>query len=273
MARKYKISVKHYLNKKTVKPCLVDGVEKYPIYYYITFMRRTIHKPSLIDQFFSEAEFEKYSNDWLGGLLKSERNEIEKIGNIFLEDYENDCINKKLKFLSNRGFTSKDEFINDFNSYVEFYSKCILDFLEDYIKTQTNLEFTRRLKSFLDFSMIDEDIIINTWNYINRNLESPKDHIFFIKNLNGDLLKLYYIYLKYYYDENQHFYFELCDWRNDKNEVINEFVNITMKKNPLDDLFDGFSVNINENDVRNILTPVLNEILTPEYQINKHLNN
>lgn len=271
MARKYKISVKHYLNKKTVKPLIVDGVEKYPIYYYITFMRRTIHKPSLMDQYFSEAEFEEYKG--FSSILETERNEIEKIGNIFLEDYENDRINKKLKFLSNRGFTSKDEFINDFNSYVEFYGKCILDILESYIKERIDFEFTRRLKSFLDFSMIDEDIIINTWNYINCNLESPKDHIFFVKNLDGDLLKLYYIYLKDYYDETQHFYYQLCDWRNDKSKVINEFINVTMKKNPLDNLLDGFSISINENDIKNILTPILNEILTPEYQINKHINN
>lgn len=136
-----KISVKYYLNKN-VNPVYIgrERVEAYPLYYYITVRRKTIHKPSDILIYLpigtnletgELAEADKIgvraSVDMWGGMervlecIKQESERVIGIVDIFEKDYEAKSVKSAYRMLSNRSFNSKDEYTNDLNAYIEFY--------------------------------------------------------------------------------------------------------------------------------------------------------
>lgn len=124
-----KISIKHYLNKnvkpyKAINPQSGEEVEKYPLYYYITVRRKTIHKPSRIDVYLTEEELELYRstegeniNTW----IRNEESEILGIVKMYEEDVESNSVKSVLRLLSSRGFNSKDEYTNNLNAYIDYY--------------------------------------------------------------------------------------------------------------------------------------------------------
>lgn len=131
-----KISVKYYLNKK-VKPQKIrdlrlgEFVEGYPLYYYITIRRKTIHKPSRLNIFLSEEMFEggvsrvEFGDELLEAAINYEINLIKGICSIYEQDYERGEVKTAYRALGDRGFASKDEYTNDLNAYIEFYATSI----------------------------------------------------------------------------------------------------------------------------------------------------
>lgn len=134
-----KISVKYYLNKG-VKPIIstnISGeqIELYPIYYYITIRRKTIHKPSRLKFYVAEQSFLEeityyQRNPYIdlfpaGKALKEmidyEANLIKGIAEIFEKDYTEGNVKVAYQNLAQRGFKSKDEYTNNLNAYIEFY--------------------------------------------------------------------------------------------------------------------------------------------------------
>lgn len=144
-----KISVKHYLNKK-VKPSYEfhkDGlIEAYRLYYYITVRRKTIHKPSIIGIDMTEDVFEgrewndnrrvQYGCMELNDLLNAESDLIKSIVGLYEREYEEGKVKTAYRGLADRKFASKDEYINDLNAYIDFYSKSVLELISsEAIKT------------------------------------------------------------------------------------------------------------------------------------------
>lgn len=154
-----KISVKYYLNKG-VKPILEKSlggelVELYPLYYYITVRRKTIHKPSKLKFYLTEQSFldgvvvtdkrvpyiELFpTGKELQDMIDYETNLIKGI----VEIYEKDCTEGSVKVayqsLAQRGFNSKDEYTNNLNAYIEFYTEPI-----KYLAYRNALEISRGL--------------------------------------------------------------------------------------------------------------------------------
>lgn len=137
-----KISVKYYLNKgvKPIQQKSLGGelVELYPLYYYITIRRKTIHKPSKLKFYLSEASFidgmavqdkrvpyiELSPNGkQLQGMLDYETNLIKGIAEIYEKDYTEGNVKVAYQNLAQRGFNSKDAYTNNLNAYIEFYTE------------------------------------------------------------------------------------------------------------------------------------------------------
>jgi len=296
MERKPKISVTHYLNKK-VKP-IEDGVINdsgifeptgelmYPIYYYITIKRKTIHKPSKFEHYITEKEFENRNITFadIGSLNEAIRNEIRIISKtceLFLSDYDKNRVNNDIQALSNRGFNAKDEFINGLNSYIEFYTSSISDCIEKYTNREIERFLFSKMANFLDLSMFENKRLKFDFG----KYAVITDSLFFEKNLTGDTLGLFYMNEIIYsaqmgidvsinnkYGGN----FPIIEWF--KGDLKSTVSKILLNEK---DLFKGVVVdlqaikqklNIDENYIKEKFIPLLDEILTPEYQIKNRFN-
>ncbi len=274
-----KISVKHYLNKK-VKPNFEnDGVTpEYPIYYYITVNRKTIHKPSNIIDIYSEDMFSK-GCDIMGvgnlhDLIRRESNMIAKICEIFISDYDNKCVKTEYQTLFSRGFTSKDEFINGLNSYISYYSQSIYSICIEYTRDKINRYLTQKIENCFDTSMLETSNTFGT-PPINRyrglgvsvsteNMSSSKRLEFLTKNLDDQHLTLYHIErwlheclaqtnMKYGYD------LPLIEWIN--GDLQNDVYSIISKKtkSPLQ--------RPTKDHYTNTIIPIIDNICSLESQI------
>lgn len=137
-----KISIKYYLNKN-VKPQIqkfdvgendkkyFEEVELYPLYYYITTRRKTIHKPSRISLYVSERNL-KYRIHWMygehfGDIMDYEAYLITKIVELFDKDYTEGNVKTAFQRITNKSFNSKDDYTNNLNAYIEFYMEAVRD--------------------------------------------------------------------------------------------------------------------------------------------------
>lgn len=181
---KPKINIKHYLNKKLKSGNPEDG---YSVYYYITIKRRTILKPSIIG-IVKEADFEsgKYNEE-----TEKERNLIKKVAEKYLDDLDNNRVNLQIKDFADRGFNSKDEFVNGLNSYISYYyDKDIISILKDHQKKEIIKAIIRKFEETFDFSPLkdwDKGLIINAF----RQIDNTTRDLFYLKNLKGDDLAIY----------------------------------------------------------------------------------
>jgi hypothetical protein len=284
MEKSPKISVMHYLNKK-VKPMLTTYLDSgrqilaYPIYYYITIKRKTIHKPSNIGDYCSENDFNGNNNPVITD-MKNEVKTITKICELFLSDYERGKGNTQIKLLSNRGFTAKDEFINGLNSYIEYYSTSITFPLDEYIDNKADKYLFEKVLNVLDLSMIDNQIF--SFKFGKDVYGYEKKCKFYEKNLDNNLLGLFLLYdILYCAERSKENYkqkyggnFPIIEWfTGDLKTEIKKIVLKELNNNnfPLNWVQVNRKLNIDENHINEKFIKLLDEILTPEYQIKNKL--
>lgn len=158
-----KISVAYYLNKK-VRPKFVmseDGeveLPAFPLYLYLTTRRKTVHKPSAINMYLveplsdfweiTEANETKFYRVAL--MMRYEREMLIGIAEIYDKDFENNQVKTAYRQISSRGFNAKDEYINDLNAYIEFYTEKISDLTARSEKGTTEALFTGKDKEIRD---------------------------------------------------------------------------------------------------------------------------
>lgn len=259
-----KISVKHYLNKKVQPRIDPDtSITTYPIYYYITASRKTIHKPSQYGIFVSEDEFQQISSDVdnsnsLNMILTAESKLVTKICECFFEDYNNDTVKTDLSIKSKRGYTSKDDIVNGINMYIEYYSQSIVSMIETWFETSRSYYFAKKLTDFFDLTMFD-----NSTKGISLNVRfseiNEKTVLFYKQNTTDKLYKLHLLCL-FLYACDEIIYSDLMglhiiDWthgnlRNElfdmynRKEVRDFFTelagNVKLSKNDINDLFVSF---------------------------------
>jgi len=288
MERKPKISITHYLNKK-VKPAPKDEAEfysesedkeylpEYPIYYYITIKRKTIHKPSKISQFLPENLFDKNievnGGSLLQDLMKAERNIITKISEIFLTDYEAGKVEGRYCYLFRRGFSAKDEFINGLNSYIEFYTQSLFSLVHRYKTSGVNKYILEKLGKNIDTSMFnpagDKLNILLDYQTINPRTETE----FLKKNVSADLLNAHFLSLylyeclavtniKYGYD------LPLIEWiKGDlKNDILTQ---AESRKERLKQFCGDFG--FNKTYFEQYFEPIINKVISIEWQENEKI--
>lgn len=153
-----KITVKHYLNKR-LKP-EIDGNRKYyPLYVSITVNQRNIRKRSAIYLTdFTEKEFEnKKSEAYLpfADRLDYEINLLKHITEKFVDDYNNNRLNKDIiSHWFNRN-KSKDKFINLLNIYIDYYSHSMFNSIEYSLKLLIREEIFVKLQNVFIFDKMD----------------------------------------------------------------------------------------------------------------------
>lgn len=276
MARTYKISVAYYLNKR-FKPIIdTKGVEKYPLYYYITIRRRTINKPFDIGDekeeplYLSEKEFDQFNKSVSA---QNASTTIIKICEIFIKDHENNNINNTLKLIAKRGFNSKDEFTNALNSYIAFYSQQISDLLAEYAKQITCNELAETLKRNLEFSAVTDNTIKTIATNILETINgepAPNNIKAISQNIDGTALAIYYFseVLQNYDGITPLFY--LYEWQTP--EVKTAIVNKILTDKTIEKQTHAKQrLNLTRPNIEKILLPVLDEILSPQYQLNERL--
>ena len=137
-----KISIKYYLNKN-VRPQFTrvdvgandkhyyENVPLYPLYYYITTRRKTIHKPSRIELYASERNLKDRVHftcgEFFGDMMDYEAYLITKIVELFDKDYTEGNVKTAYKGITNKSFNSKDDYTNNLNAYIEFYMEAVED--------------------------------------------------------------------------------------------------------------------------------------------------
>lgn len=118
-----KISVTHYLNKR-VKPVMEESplegeegvmLENYPLYYYVTIRRRTIHRASITELMLSERD----SIESIRGVQK-EAETIKSICAMYLNDLERNKVDKDI--IENINPKTKDRFVAELNAYIKYWT-------------------------------------------------------------------------------------------------------------------------------------------------------
>ncbi|MFI3304798.1 MAG: hypothetical protein SNF68_08675 [Rikenellaceae bacterium] len=280
-----KISVKHYLNKK-VNPILLPGdteCKMYPIYYYITANRKTIHKPSKTGLFVTEIEFEQKKctdgrNIYFEELLNAEVRTITKICTIFFNDYDNNKVEKRYRYLFERGFSSKDDIVNGINMYIEFYSKSLSSLATKYFDTISNDYITQKATSSFDISMFGNNpdavkLSITFGDYPDASFVDVTQ--FYSQNTNSEILNIYYLkmFLFYCYGESQKKYgvdLPLIEWI--AGDLENDLIDFLNKKDIRDNLREIFGTfEITTNFYKTNLVPIINELCKLETQLKYNL--
>lgn len=275
-----KISVKHYLNKK-VKPIIENEnsteEKKYPIYFYITINRKTIHKPSIIVKYFTESEFEdsNFSDNKIGSLREFLRNEVQTITAIcekFSIEYENGKTNDVVRYLTKRGFEAKDEFINGLNSYIAFYSQSIGYYLHLYTEQQIKNCLFEKLEKTFDLSMFD-----CPQKMVNFSLNTDKDDdymTFYENNLDRKTLKLYCFReilseLEFLKGGIYGYGLTLIEWINGTaQDYISENINSPQLEGRLETMNDmRICLKIDKIYFESDIKQIISEIISPNYQI------
>jgi len=285
-----KISVKHYLNKKikaSEEPFFGDEPE-YPVYYYITVNRKTIHKPSHIHVYLSDKLFETGVTPFGIGtntneLMKTEARMITKACELFLEDHEAGRVEKRYRLLFRRGFAAKDEFINGLNSYIEFYTQSLYYLVSDYARKEIGEYFREKILSAFDVSMIesrklyDNDSAAKMPDGLFGPLIGEEERNFYSKNLDADRLNLYYLekYLhtclastniKYGYD------LPLVEWLyGDLKKTILDTLANKEKAGKLKQLYGDFG--FNKKYFEQHFEPIINKVVTLDCQMGLYVPN
>lgn len=174
-----KITVKHYINKQLGPIIDEDSKEKtYPLYVSITVMSKNIRRRSRNEILLTENEFIE-PNDNLRNHLRYEKNILTRIVNLYLEDYHSNKVNDLLKYVfGNKGYSSKDPFLNNLNSYVDYYSFSVLVAIKSHIRQETEKVIYNKISNCLSindqveirrvFSFIDYPLL--KWDFIHNNL-------------------------------------------------------------------------------------------------------
>lgn len=118
-----KISVTHYLNKR-VKPVIEEStligeegvmIERYPLYYYITIRRRTIHRASVLSMLLSERDNLEDIRE-----IQKEAQVIKDICAMYLSDLDRGEVNEEV---ANRTeISAKDRFTGELNAYIRHWA-------------------------------------------------------------------------------------------------------------------------------------------------------
>lgn len=277
---KPKINIKHYLNKKLKSGNPDDG---YSVYYYITIKRRTILKPSIIG-IVKEADFEsgKYNE-----ATEKERNLIKKVAEKYLDDLDNNRVNLQIKDLVDRGFNSKDEFVNGLNSYISYYyDKDIISILKEHQQKEIIKAIIRKLETTFDLSPLkdwDKGLIINTF----RQIDNTTRDLFYLKNLQGDNLGFYCLTKNLEEYTNQRDIINkdlstreyLTQLQNSGNKTLSIIEYMTELRDILPKiLLENYTLltdkefrqitkdlRINSNYIRDRFLPIIDRIIKPEY--------
>lgn len=271
-----KITVKHYLNKRIKEddePLFCEP-PAYPIYYYITVNRRTINKPSGLALSLDDKTFEKGGIfPGVGNLkevIKNERDIITKICELFITDYESGNVKTSYRYISSRGFTAKDEFINGLNSYIAFYTQSLFDLVYNYYDQEIPNYLISKLESSLGLSKFDYKYSLLKINITLGSLSSNRMIMFYKTNLDQEHFNLYFTArclhsclgsssMQYGYD------LPLIEWTNgDLKSLI--FKTLSKKNNTAqEDLFKAQEFNKDFFD--SYITPIIDKVCDVNNQV------
>lgn len=266
-----KITVKHFLNTRANPVKDEKGNDTYPVFIMVIYDRMTIRKQSFIikPSRLSEIDFNNktYSKTTKKG-LEYETKLINKIVEKFKNDTENKTIIKDfLNFNSRYSYTSTNENLNVFNSYINFYMFYFCDVLYKHIYDFTDNEISKKLSNSFDFTD-NEDIK----NEIIENLKdsdlfaSYPRSTFLFNNVSENGKKLLFLELCYnrFADQREKktgsFDIPLCEWLFEFSTLIKEYQKYVLNNDEI--ISESKKLNIDlENEVKNYQQKELENIL------------
>ena len=179
-----KITVKHYLNTK-LKPEIDEDYISYPLYVSITVNSKNIKRRSSGHLFYLAKE--ELENENTINLINYEKNLLTRIIQVFIKDWDNKTVNKEyLYFFSNKGYNSKDDFINSLNSYIDFYKYSIFGAVSKYCEDKIDDEIYKKIADCLKS---DANDIKRVFSY-NPYIAGFKIEKFLLDNLSNDGIEL-----------------------------------------------------------------------------------
>lgn len=265
-----KISVTHFLNKKIKREITVRDtiIFEYGVYYYITIKRRTILKPSAIKHYALELEFE---NKIYEEYFEKEKKIITSICELYLNDWEENKVNHDIKDLANREFKAKDDFTNGLNSYISYYyDKNIIELLENYQKPIIKDALLKKIEEIIDYSMFDNWDIERIIKAFQQTTPSKKD-IFYINNLEKDTLAIFILIDRLAQKmAAREFHLSIMEYKTELRGIIQTLIipqvksfdyGVEIYKKKIEPL------GIDENYIKLMFVPIIDKIITPEYQL------
>lgn len=154
MTKQSKITVKHYLNTR-LKPEIEDELKIYPLYLSITYDRMNIRTPSHINNglYTAISETDFIRNKIEKKILFKMNYEIDLIKRcveIFQSDEHTKQIKKNYHLLySLKNYRSKNERLNIFNSYIDFWTHSVYEVVSDFLYNEIKTAVTEVIKSDL----------------------------------------------------------------------------------------------------------------------------
>lgn len=190
-----KISVTHYPNLR-VKPDIVEleeeVLELYPVYYYITIKRRTIHRVSITGIGVEKPEdMSRYQE------IEDETKIIKGICQMYLDDLENNRVNQDI--IGDINPKTKDRFVAELNAYIKYWTDSVASELWCLVHYGIKLSIEEKMSSVLNWEGLSEEeqmrmtisVELNVGDFLERG-----DYIFLENNTEGedkDLLYAWYL--------------------------------------------------------------------------------
>lgn len=186
-----KISVTHYPNLR-VKPDIVEleeeVLELYPVYYYITIKRRTIHRVSLTGIGVEKPEDIERCEE-----LKAEARIIKGVCKMYLDDLDNNSVNQDI--IEDINPKTKDRFVAELNAYIKYWTDSVAIDLWKIFHSRVKYSIVEKMESVLTWRGLSEEeqmrmtisIGLNVGEFLERG-----DYIFLENNTEGEDRELLY---------------------------------------------------------------------------------
>ena len=183
-----KITVKHYLNKN-LKSRYESKASYYPIYVSIIVNSKNIKRKSNI--FDSASEKDLKINKNIISEINYEKGLFERIIQLFIRDVENNNVNKKYLYVfSGKGYNSKDDFINQMNSYLDFYSCSIFTAIAKFCDNEINNEIYAKLAGAFNLDLEETKRVFAYKAIFENRLNITYTKNFLLKNISASGIEL-----------------------------------------------------------------------------------
>ncbi|PDS23552.1 hypothetical protein [Flavobacterium branchiophilum] len=265
MAKQSKITVKHYLNDR-LKPEIENGVEKYPVFCMIIFNRHTIRRKSItflklsINEFENKAYQGKYKKQ-IDLSLKYEIDIFNRIVEKFAIDLDKKNVsNKFLNFDSRYTYTSKNNELNQLNSYLNYYLSNIKEALSRYVYNENVIfEFKEKLEKVFNFgtkSEIKQDIIelLGNAEIFASDWDFDENVMFLKNNISEKSMEL--VFLTFCFEQFENYYetkitgfwcVPIFEWIFNYNETAKNYINFTKSNTKIIEFSKKIEIKFNEN--------------------------
>lgn len=267
MSKISKITVKHFLNER-LKPEIEKGVEKYPVFCMILFNRHTIIKKSITHIRLTKNEFE--SKKYLGKhkrqidlSLKYEVDLLTRIIEVFAVAKEkNSLSNNYLNFDSRFAYKSKNNELNQLNSYLNYFVTNINEVVEGYVYDENiKIEFSNKLEKTFDFSNsihLKSQIInvLNEAEIFASDWSNDENNIFLKNNLTEHSRSL--LFLSFCLEQIERYYetkitgywcIPIFEWQYNLEEVSKNYKNYILTNPDILEFANKIDVKFNQNTI------------------------